>query len=297
MPEHRTVRDAAAQRNLPAAVTRDDAIAQIVTRHRETLAASLPSGMNAERFGRRLLTASSVNPALMNCDPRSFLAAGVTAAQLGLEPNDPRGLAYLIPFGNKVQLIIGYRGMIDLARRSGQVGAINAFPVYEGDEFRYSLGLEPELYHVPDPDGEEDPAHLTHVYATAKVNGDPQFVVLTRRQVERARAQSKTGDRKDSPWSTHYVEMAQKTAIRRLCRYLPQTVELAVALHREEQPLTLGDLSGMTAVPAEDEDVIEAEHSGPDLEPGERALIDAHPADAEDPSAHWREDTEPEPAA
>jgi recombination protein RecT len=270
MPERtvrRTVRDAA--KNTPAVVTRNDAIAQIVDRNRATLAASLPTGMNPERFARILLTASSVKPALMECDPRSFLIAAVAAAQLGLEPDDPRGLAHLVPFGKKVQLIIGYRGYIDLARRSGQVGAVHATVVYAGDDFTYSLGLEPTLHHVPDPEGDENPDDITHVYAVARVNGDPQFVVLTRRQIDKARAVSKTGHRADSPWNTHYAEMSQKTAIRRLAKLLPQTVELAAAESLEDRELTLGDLSVMAGSPSDlaaDEDVIEATHT-PDEPP------------------------------
>lgn len=266
----RTVRDAAAQKpTVPAVVTRTDAIAQMVQAHRNTLAASLPSGMDADRFGRLLLTASSMNPDLFKCDARSFLAAGVTAAQLGLEPNDPRGLAYLVPFKGKVTLIIGYRGYLDLARRSGMVGAINAFPVYQGDTFTYELGLNPTLHHIPDPDGEEDPDTLTHVYAIAKVNGEPQFVVLTRRQVDRARAQSASGQNPRSPWVTHYTEMALKTALRRLCRYLPQTVQLATALQKEEQPLTLGDVSVITSASEDDPEVLDVQHSGPEDAPPE----------------------------
>jgi recombination protein RecT len=300
MPQQtpKTVRDAAAARAaaVPAVVTRTDAIAQIVTKNRHVIAASLPSGMSEERFGRLLLTASATNPALMSCDPRSFLAAGVTAAQLGLEPNDPRGLAYLIPFGNKVQLIIGYRGYLDLARRSGQVGAVNAYPVFEGDTFTYELGLQPTLTHVPDPDGDENPDTLTHVYAIARVNGEPQFVVLTRKQVDRARAVSKTGDRRDSPWSTYYVEMALKTAIRRLCKYLPQTVELAHAQTVEDTPLSLGDLSaaaGFTTVQEDDEDVLDAEEVSQDeIEAAQSDELAAPDGYTYDP-----DQDEPEPAA
>ena len=268
----RTVRSAALAKQAPT-VTRQDAIAQIVRKHEGNLAALLPSGMSGERFARLLLVASSNAPALMKCDPVSFLAAGVTCAQLGLEPNDPRGLAYLVPFGNKVQVIIGYQGYMDLARRSGQVGAIHAVPIYEGDHFEYEMGLEPRLIHRHNPEGDEDPAKLTHVYAIAELlarDGTPtgkQFVVLTRRQVDKARTQSKSSDRRDSPWQTHYPEMAQKTAIRRLAKFLPQSVEIATAFAREDRDLTLGDLSAMSGA-ADDEDVIEANHTGPDDDPG-----------------------------
>jgi recombination protein RecT len=247
----------------PATQTPQQAIRDVIDKNSQAIGMSLPSGMDSQRFGRLLLTAANTNPALFRCDPRSFLAAGVTAAQLGLEPNDPRGLAYLIPFKNQVQLIIGYRGMMELARRSGLVSSINAFPVFEGDEFTYRLGLDPTLDHVPAEDGDEDPKKLTHVYAVAKVNGDPQFVVLSRKQIDKARGRSASGNSSSSPWNTDYVAMALKTAIKRLCKYLPQTVEMAQALDHDNRALTLGDFGGISAVGDDGhvEDAIEATYS------------------------------------
>jgi recombination protein RecT len=274
-----SVRNAVAERENPTAptVTNRDVIRGLVERHKGAIGASLPSGMSAERFGRLLLTAANTNPDLFDCDPRSFLAAGVACAQLGLEPNDARGLAYLIPFKDKnrgkiVQVIIGYRGMMDLARRSGIVSSIHAFPVFEGDRFEYRLGLDPHLEHVPAEDGDEDPAKLTHVYAVAKVAGDPQFIVLTRKQVERRRQSSRGADSSYSPWKTHYVEMVLKSAIRALAKYLPQTVEMAQAMTNDGEALQLGDLGTVSAVmadPVDDEpphhDAIEATMTDEDV--------------------------------
>jgi recombination protein RecT len=247
---------AAAERVSPRAT-----VANMLERNKGAISLSLPRGFDADRFSRLLLTAANTTPALFECDPTSFLAAGVSAAQLGLEPNDARGLAYLLPYndskrGKIVQLIIGYRGMMDLARRSGMVSSINAFPVYEGDEFTYALGLDPTLHHVP-ADGDEDPRKMTHVYAVAKVNGDPQFVVMTRKQIDKTRNGVKGSDSPYSPWSKHYVEMARKTAIRRLCKYLPQTVEMAQALAVEERPLNLSDMGQITYEGADHDDAID----------------------------------------
>jgi len=244
----------------PATVSRRAVVRDLVDKNKGAIGTSLPRGMDADRFSRLLLTAANTNPALFDCDPTSFLAAGVAAAQLGLEPNDARGLAYLLPYNDKrrgkiVQLIIGYRGMIDLARRSGMVSSINVFAVFEGDHFDYRLGLDPTIEHVPAGDNADDPTKLTHVYAVAKVNGDPQFVVLTRKQVDKTRASSQGASSSYSPWNTHYVEMAMKTAIRRLCKLLPQTVEVAQAMTNEERPLVLSDL-GVT--PEDGHDAIEA---------------------------------------
>jgi recombination protein RecT len=248
----------------PAQLSPRQTVAALLDRNKQAIGMSLPSGFNADRFSRLLLTAANTNPDLFKCDPTSFLAAGVQAAQLGLEPNDARGLAYLLPFRDKqrgmiVQLIIGYRGLIDLARRSGMVSSINAFPVYSGDSFSYELGLNPTLHHVPG-DHDENPADLTHVYAVAKVNGDPQFVVLTRKQIDKTKASSRGGSSSFSPWNTHYVEMALKTAIRRLCKFLPQTVEVAQALTTEERPLTLNDMGTViTYDQADHDDAIDAQ--------------------------------------
>lgn len=260
-----TVTEAVEARNAtPAKVTPKQALSQLLDANRGAVGASLPSGYSQDRFVRLLLTAANTNPELFECDPRSFLAAGVGAAQLGLEPNDARGLAYLIPFkdrrrGKVVNLIIGYKGMLDLARRSGMVSSINAFAVYEGDTFTYSLGLEPSLHHVPG-DHDEDPAKLTHVYAVAKVQGDPQFVVMTRRQVDKVRASSQGAKSDYSPWNTHYVEMALKTALRRLCKWLPQTVEMARALDHDERDLVISDLGEIGhSVSPDTDDVIDVD--------------------------------------
>lgn len=247
----------------PAAPSPREVIRGLLDQNKSAIGMSLPAGMDVDRFSRLLLTAANTNPELFDCDPRSFLAAGVACAQLGLEPNDARGLAYLIPFkdrnrGRVVNLILGYRGLMDLARRSGMVSSINAWPVFEGDRFEYQLGLEPDITHVPAENGDEDPAKLTHVYAVARINGDPQFVVLTRAQIDKTRDQSPGAKASQSPWKSHYVEMAQKTAIRRLCKYLPQTVEVAQAVDSDDRALMIGDLGGI--VPDQhDEDVIDVD--------------------------------------
>lgn len=281
-----TVRQAAKQKaSTPAKVSPKTVIRDLLDENKQAIGLSLPSGMDADRFARLLLTAANTNPDLFKCDPRSFLAAGVACAQLGLEPNDARGLAYLIPFKDKrrgmvVNLILGYRGMMDLARRSGLVTSINAFPVYAGDEFEYQLGLHPDIHHVP-CEGDEDPAAMTHVYATAKVGGDPQFVVLTRRMVDRARDASPGAKAPNSPWRDHYVAMAQKTAIRRLSKYLPQTVEVAEALERDERPLELGDLGTITV----DNEPIEAAGTEVTADPETGEVVVATTDGADDAAA------------
>ena len=114
---------------------------------------ALPSVITPERFTRMVLSAISVNPKLGQCTPQSFLGAMMTAAQLGVEPNTALGQAYLIPFKNhgvlEAQFQLGYKGLIDLAYRSGEVSIIQAHVVYENDEFTYELGIDPQLKHIP----------------------------------------------------------------------------------------------------------------------------------------------------
>ncbi len=104
-------------------------------------AKALPSVMTPERFTRIVLTAIRNNQKLAQCDKGSFFAAVMSSAQLGLEPNTPLGQAYLIPYGNECQFQIGYKGLIDLAYRSGEVSIIQAQTVYEKDEFVYERKL------------------------------------------------------------------------------------------------------------------------------------------------------------
>jgi recombination protein RecT len=264
------IEKAAADANAPAKITPKQHLTNLLDTNKGAFGASLPAGMKVERFQRLLLTAVNTNPDLLTCDPRSFIAAGVTAAQLGLEPNDPRGLAYLIPFndrkkGRVVNFIIGYRGMLDLARRSGMVSSINAFPVFKGDTFEYRLGLDPHLEHIPAEDQDDAPENLTHVYAVAKVQGEPQFVVLTRKQIDRTRSSSQGAKSSYSPWNTHYVEMALKTALRKLCKWLPQTVEMARIDDLDGRDLRLNpDMltdTPLSSVEHADDDVIDVESS------------------------------------
>lgn len=209
------------------------------------IALALPKHMTADRLARIAMTELRKTPKLMQCDQMSFLGAIMQCAQLGLEPGGALGHAYLLPFdkrqkqGNQwvtvateAQLIIGYRGMIDLARRSGQIVSLSARAVYENDQFSYAYGLEEKLEHIPNEDG--NPGALTHVYAVARLKeGGVQFEVMSKAAVDRVRALSKSSDK--GPWVDHYEEMAKKTAIRRLFKYLPVSIELQRAVTLDEK--------------------------------------------------------------
>lgn len=203
------------------------------------LVAALPRHLTPDRLARVVMTAIQNTPKLLECDRQSLFSAIMTCAQLGLEPDGVLGQAYLIPFGKKVQFIPGYRGLIALARNSGDVTSIQAQAVYEGDFFDYQFGLNERLDHKP---AEKERGEVTHFYAIAKFkDGGHHWDVLTVADVDRIRNKSegyKSAVRfakKDgngnliikSPWVDHYDEMGKKTAIRRIAKYLPMDVQKA----------------------------------------------------------------------
>ena len=201
---------------------------------------ALPKTLTAKCLTRIVMTEFKRTPALFQCSPESVFGAVMQCAALGLEPGSALGHCYLLPFGNgkdksgrsNCQLIIGYRGMIDLARRSGQIVSLNAYCVHQKDEFRYTLGLDPNIIHVPSDEADRGP--VTHVYAVAKlVGGGVQFEVMSRPEIEKVRSQSKAG--KSGPWVTHWDEMAKKTVIRRLFKMLPVSIEATRAVEVDEK--------------------------------------------------------------
>ena len=204
------------------------------------MALALPKTMTPERLTRIVMTECRKTPALLKCAPESFYGAVLQCAALGLEPGSALGHCYLLPFGNgkdragrpNAQLIIGYRGMIDLARRSGQILSLNAYCVHANDDFSYELGLHPDIHHVPASTA--DRGLVTHVYAVAQLKGGGvQFEVMSRAEIEEVRKTSKAGN--SGPWSSHWDAMAKKTVIRRLFKYLPVSIEAVRAVEVDEK--------------------------------------------------------------
>ena len=194
------------------------------------IAKALPSQIGAERFQRICMTALTQNATLAKCTPQSFIGAVLNAAQLGLEPNTPLGQAYLIPYGNQCTFQLGYRGMIELARRSGQIALIKAHEVYENDEFEYELGLDPKLRHVP---AKGDRGKVVCYYAFYKTkDGDFDFEVASKREMEAHK--TKYSKARNSPWVTDFDSMAKKTLIKRVLKYAPVSTEIARQIQTDE---------------------------------------------------------------
>jgi recombination protein RecT len=195
------------------------------------IAKALPSVLTPERFTRITLSALSTNQKLAECTPNSFLAAMMTAAQLGVEPNTPLGQAYLIPYKGQCQFQLGYKGMIDLAYRSGEVKMIQAHTVYENDDFDYELGLEPKLHHVPAKKDRGAPEYFYAVFHTK--DGGYGFEVMSLDDIQtHAKKYSKSYN--NGPWQTNFEEMAKKTVLKRALKYAPLKSDFVKALSADE---------------------------------------------------------------
>jgi recombination protein RecT len=211
-------------------------VRDLMVSKRGQIAALMPKHMDANRLMRIALLTMRGNKDLLKCTPESLLGAILQAAQLGLEPGDALGQAYLVPYRNKKNGVMsatfqmGYQGMIDLAKRSGEVRRITAHVVYEKDEFEYEYGLNERLVHKPNHEHKKKPIA---VYAVAHFKDESHaFEVLSIDEVEAAR---NTGKQGDSPaWRNHWPAMARKTAIRRLFKYLPISIEMSKAIALDE---------------------------------------------------------------
>lgn len=219
------------------AVKQANTIRAMLEKSKGQIALALPKHLSADRIIRVAMTSIQRTPQLLECDPITLVGAVIQSSQLGLEPDGILGHAYLVPFRNtkknrmEVQFIPGYKGLIDLARRSGQVNRISAHVVYDNEPFVMEFGTKEVLEHKPMPPSQR--GKRKGVYAVAVLNdGSAHFEWLWDEEIEAVKRQSKAAN--FGPWKTHEDEMVRKTAIRRLVKYLPLSVELAKAAAVDE---------------------------------------------------------------
>lgn len=236
---------------------------------RDRIAAVLPKHLNPERMMRTLALAAYKTPKLREVNMMSLLGAVMTCASMGFEPNTPLGHAYLIPFEKKkydrekreyvtervdVNVVFGYAGLIDLARRTGSLVAITAKIVYDGDDFDFEYGSNQHLRHRPK--GVTEKRRPIYAYAHAKLTDGEAFEVLPYAEAlafrrysqswqtaqraieeferlsdaEKKKNEWKVRSANDTPWIRNEAEMVQKTMIRRLSKWLPKNIEFAAAM-------------------------------------------------------------------
>jgi recombination protein RecT len=231
-----------------AVATDKPTLKQMLLAARPKIGELLPKHMDPNRIVRGALLAASRDANLLKCQPLSVIEAVMQAAQLGLEINSALGSAYLVPFWDKksncyrCQLIPGYRGLVDLARRSGAAMMVEARVVYKGEVFSVEFGTDPKIVHNPRFDGDRKDESIVAVYAVATMSFGQaipgshmtvqeisrQFEVMTLSEIVAIRARSKSGQ--SGPWVTDFAEMAKKTVVKRLMKMLPLSPELANAI-------------------------------------------------------------------
>jgi len=226
---------------------------------KQQIAAALPKHINPDRMARVALTCFRLNPDLGKCTPASVFAAVIQASQLGLEPG-LNGRAYLIPYGGECQFIPGWKGLVELANRTGRASCWTG-AVFDGDEFDYQLGDTPFVKHRPR--GEDDPSKLLYVYAIGRIRGNDWPVI----EVWPIDKVLKHRNRYNKVGKKHYSfanwEMyARKVPLLQVLKYLPASPELEAAIAMNDaaemgvgQGLTIdGALAGTFDPPPPPED-------------------------------------------
>lgn len=188
-------------------------------------------GMTYQRLRSSVvrLAADSKNTKLFECDPQSLIEAIKQAAAYGWEIGGVLGHCYLVPYSGSVQMQPGYKGMLDLAYRSGAVTGVCVECVHDGDVFEVEFGDSDKITHKPSMAQDRHQQRITHVYAIIRMNnGDVARAVMTRDQVDAHKQQySKTWQKADSAWSTAWEAMAKKTLLLQVMRRgkVPLSVE------------------------------------------------------------------------
>lgn len=254
----------------------------LLERYKDQIAAALPKHLSADRMARLALTETRRNKQLAKADPVSLLGAVVQASQLGLEIGP--GGAWLVPFGQEVQCIPDYRGLIKLARQSGEIGRLSAHVVRDGDFFDYEFGLEERLSHRPGPNPEGEVLYA-YAVAAAKDGSWAQFDVMTREEIDAVRKRSKASS--NGPWVTDFAAMACKTVIKRLCKLLPQSSQLTSALRLDDD----AEIGRQNMRSVLDEDAA-LEPEPPAIEAPRRRSEAQSPVEGEEVNAEFVEDTE-----
>lgn len=213
----------------------------LLVQRKEEIQTALKDTMSADYFRRLVITALGENQKLAKCTMVSIYQSALQSAQLGLEPNTPLQEAYLIPYGDKCSFQVGRNGWIKLAYRTGLVKYVNAIPVYEGEEFIWQPGKDPEVYHVPDVEIADD-ARLITAYAVAVLNdGTRIYEVLRAREWKKMRAAAKG----DGPgWKKWPERMVCRSALKRLIRTRLPVNEFFIAqdpVSKKEPEITIID--------------------------------------------------------
>lgn len=220
-------------------ISQQSKVYTLLENFRDRIEKSLPRGISVDRMISVAVNTMTKSPELLFCTEHSIISAICSAGSLGLVPDPVLGECYLSAYIDptkgirECQFIIGYRGLVALAMRSGQVKSVEARPVYEGDKFDYGYGLNERLDHVPK--GLKDPEKVTDFYALLKyVNGGHIFEVATVRDMQDYRdtipSYMAATDKTKTYWGSHFPQMGRKQTLRNLLNLAPLSPELTLAI-------------------------------------------------------------------
>lgn len=228
-------------------------------KQRDAIAQILPRTLTPERMIKLMIVAASREPKLLECSKESILLSFMRAVELGLEPNSPLGLAYIIPYWNgkakktEAQFQLGYKGLLALIRRSDEVESVNAYVVHENDKFSISLGDDAHITHQPTVKG--DPGEVIGAYMVAKIKGgqtEREWMTAAEIMRIRDRSQAVQAGKKfnfKTPWDTDLGEMCRKTVLKRGGKRLPISTEIAEIIERDNRTEFGGNGGGLDLLP------------------------------------------------
>jgi len=199
----------------------------LITQMSKQFARALPKHITPDRFLRVSLTAITKNPKLLACTKESVISCLLDCSQIGIEPDGRK--AHLIPYGNQCTLIVDYKGLVDLARRSGEIADIHADIICKNDEFIYSYGSDSRLSHKPNL---QSRGEVLGGYSFVKLKDNSfSFEVMGVEEINLIRKRSKAAN--SGPWVTDWKEMAKKTVFRRHSKWLPLSSEYQEAIDKD----------------------------------------------------------------
>lgn len=215
--------------------TPPQALQRILSAHEGSLRKAMAKNMESGRLIRVAVNAMHRTPALWNCSMSSIVNSVVLTGVLGLEPNTPLGHAYLIPYGKECTFQPGYRGLMHLAHRTGDVKKFDPHLVFVGDEFEIEYGFNERFRHVPKEQSDE----WLGAYSFVRFNdGEPSVLYMPKTRILQVRdrfSKAYQSNKNTSPWTTSEDEMAIKTVIKRHIKRFDLSIEIAIATEADDQ--------------------------------------------------------------
>lgn len=232
-------------------------VGDLIYSYKDKFATALPSFITPDRFARICANAVASNPKLADCSQTSLIGALLCSAQAGLEPNTTLGQAYIIPYGDKAQFQISYKGLIELAHRSGQLKDISSHIVYENDTFEYELGLDPKLKHIP---AMKDRGEIIGAYAVYHlISGGYGFEFMSVDDINKHRKQFSKA-KYDSPWDTSWESMAMKTVVKKALKFAPMASDYVRATSQDEHTADIDLATDFTEATIDYDEPIEVDY-------------------------------------